>query len=430
MKRSIRVMGWIVLVAAAALLAGFSAELRAGDQPAEGSSDLLLELKPYRHKIVYETNRDGNWELYLCNADGSNPVNLTSTTDVDELYPKPSPDGTKICFVADEGKGDAKIRNIYYMNSDGTGRTKIADNGREPCWSPDGTKIAYMKGEFEKFTYFDAATKGLFIYDLKTGKTREHVNNKLRHLYTLNWSPDGKWFVATVHGGMGFSHTILAIEADGDKVFDLKLDGCRPNISPDGKKVCWGHGDYLRRRRRPRFLGPTPKATNIHDVVESKDPIETYHVTWSPDMKYLTFTRGPKFKGKSLKGLLPEFPGVEAPGWNVCVADATQKESLGRHHPRRQIVQAAELGRGQGGGGEMKSRKNGMAVCLHCLAALRASGLSAKPALRQATAATPPTSRPRAASRWSSFRPAPSRWEATTAARKRSPCIRSGSIHS
>ena len=29
--------------------------------------------------------------------------------------------------------------------------------------------------------------------------------------------------------------------------------------------------------------------------------------------------------GKNLRGLLPEFPGVEAPGWNVCVADAKQK---------------------------------------------------------------------------------------------------------
>ena len=69
------------------------------------SPDLLAELKTYPHKIVYETNRDGNWELYLVNADGSNPVNLTKTPDIDELYPKPSPDGTKICFVADEGKG-------------------------------------------------------------------------------------------------------------------------------------------------------------------------------------------------------------------------------------------------------------------------------------------------------------------------------------
>ena len=138
MNRLITVLRLAVLATAGAALLGFTPEARCGEQPAEGSSDLLAELKTYRHKIVYETNRDGNWELYLCNADGSNPVNLTSTQDVDELYPKPSPDGTKICFVADEGKGDAKVRNIYYMNSDGTGRIKVADNGREPCWSPDG----------------------------------------------------------------------------------------------------------------------------------------------------------------------------------------------------------------------------------------------------------------------------------------------------
>jgi hypothetical protein len=142
----------------------------------------------------------------------------------------------------------------------------------------------------------------------------------------LNWSPDSKWFVSTVHGGMGFKHSILAIEADGDKVYDLKLDGCRPNVSPDGKKVCWGHGDYCAGVADLDFSGPTPKAINIHNVTESKDPVETYHVTWSPDMKYLTFTRGPKFTGKNLKGLLPEFPGVEAPGWNVCVADANKKD--------------------------------------------------------------------------------------------------------
>lgn len=294
------------------------------DKHDEPSKDLLAELKSYPHKIVYETNRDGNWELYLMNADGSDPVNLTRTQDVVELYPKPSPDGSKICFVADEGKGDAKIRNIYYMNSDGTGRVKVADNAREPCWSPDGNSIAYMKGEFDKFTYSDFATKGLYIYDLKTKSTRQHPNKNLHHLYTLNWSPDGKWFVSTVHGGMGFQHGIIAFEADGDKVFDLKLEGCRPNLRFDGKKITWGHGDYCA-GVADLDLSSTPKAINIHNVVENKDPIETYHVIWSPDGRYLTYTRGPKATGKNLKGLLPEFPGVEAPGWNVCVADAAQR---------------------------------------------------------------------------------------------------------
>ncbi len=325
MHRLLTALGFTVLAAAAAASLGFVKESRSGEKPAEGAADLRAELRNYPHKIVYETNRDGNWELYLCRADGSQPVNLTRTPDVDELYPKPSPDGSKICFVADEGKGPARIRNIYYMNVDGSGRVKVAENGREPCWSPDGTRIAYMKGEFDKFTYSDFATRGLFIYDLKTGQTRQHVNKKLEHLYTLNWTPDGNWFVATVHGGMGFQHNILAIEANGNRVFDLRLSGCRPNVSPDGKKVCWGHGDYCAGVADLDFSGPTPKATNIHNVVESKDPIETYHITWSPDMKYITFTRGPKFHGKNLRGVLPEFPGIEAPGWNVCVADARRR---------------------------------------------------------------------------------------------------------
>jgi Tol biopolymer transport system component len=186
MNRFFAALGLTILVSAGVALPGFLRAARSDEKTAEGQKELLAELKTYPHKLVYETNRDGNWELYLCNADGSGSVNVTRTPDVDELYPKPSPDGSKICFVADEGKGDTKVRNIYYMNRDGTGRTKVVANGREPCWSPDGTQIAYMKGEFEKFTYSDFATKGVFIYDLKTGQTREHPNKKLHHLYTLN----------------------------------------------------------------------------------------------------------------------------------------------------------------------------------------------------------------------------------------------------
>src|SRR5262245_48704256 len=70
-------------------LLGGAIKIRAEDRHNQPSKDLLTELKSYPHKIVYESNRDGNWELYLVNADGSDPVNLTRTPDVDELYPKP-----------------------------------------------------------------------------------------------------------------------------------------------------------------------------------------------------------------------------------------------------------------------------------------------------------------------------------------------------
>src|SRR5262245_61299761 len=61
------------------------------------SPALARDLGSMPYRIVFETRRDGNGEIYRMNADGSNPVNLTRTPDVDECYPKASPDGTKIC---------------------------------------------------------------------------------------------------------------------------------------------------------------------------------------------------------------------------------------------------------------------------------------------------------------------------------------------
>jgi hypothetical protein len=329
-------LGRHALAAAAAavflgLLWAILAAPDAVELPAAQEEDLARlreRLKSYPHRLVIESVRDGNWELYLVNADGSNPVNLTKTPDLDELYPKVSPDGTRICFAVDEGPADARARNLYVMNLDGSGRRKIADNSREPCWKGDSSAVAYLPGELPNFTYSDFATKGLRIHDLKTGETRDHPNKDIHHLYTLNWTPDGRWFVSTVHGGMGFKHGILVLEAEGPGVHDLKLGGCRPDVSPDGKRIAWGNGDYAIGVADLDFSGAAPRAVNPHNVVESKDPMETYHVDWSPDGAFVAFSYGPKVKGKNLKGLLPEFPGVKAPGWNLCVADVSRKNAF------------------------------------------------------------------------------------------------------
>ena len=313
------------MLGVAVMIATIFAMVARAQQPEGASADLLAELKASPNKIAFETNRDGNWEIYLMNADGSNQANLTRTPDVDELYAKVSPDGTQICFVGDVKDDGKKVRNLYLMNIDGSGRKKIADNAREPCWKDDSSEIAFLKGEYEKFSYQDFASKGIFIYNLKTGETRQHPNQKIKHLYCLNWSRDSQWFVATVHGGMGFPHSILALEANGDKVFDLKLEGCRPDLSPDSKHIAWGNGDFCMGVADLDLSGETPKATTHRNAVECIDPIETYHVDWSPDGKYIAFSRGPKRDEKDLKGLLPEFPGVEAPNWNICVADVMKK---------------------------------------------------------------------------------------------------------
>ena len=286
------------------------------------STDLNLKEIPF--KIVYETYRQTNgrenWELYLMNADGSNPVNLTNTPALDEMYPHVSPDGTKVCFVIDEETEGIKVRNVYYMNIDGTTRVKVAENAREPCWSPDGKSIAYLRGEFERYSTREYATSELLIYDLKTRQHKQHPNSTLHHIYAICWSPDGNWFVAAVHGGMGYSDTILAFEANGTNVFDLEqwgVRGCRPDLELDGKRMTWGATDWDLCVADIDLTSPAPVVTDVHKVVACLRKFKVYHVDFSPDGKYIAFSYGP-FDGE-------QQVGGKAQGWNICVSDLTGK---------------------------------------------------------------------------------------------------------
>ena len=283
-----------------------------------------MDLGEIPFKILYETYRetDGveNWELYRMNADGSDQVNLTRTPDLDEMYPHASPDGTKISFVVDEGSGRDKVRSVYYMNIDGTGRVKVATNARQPCWSPDGKSIAYLRGEYDRYSTREYATSELVIYNLQSGQHKPHPNTSLLHIYAICWSPDGNWFFAAVHGGMEYSDTVLAFDADGTRVFDLEkwgVRGCRPDISRDGKRMTWGETDWDLCVADIDLTGPEPRVYNVQKIVQCLHSAKVYHVDFSPDGKYIAFSFGPSSGGQQVGG--------KAWGWNICVTDLTGK---------------------------------------------------------------------------------------------------------
>src|SRR5439155_972080 len=92
-------------------------------------------------QIAFMSLRDGNWEIYVMNADGSGARNLTSGPGYD-ARPAWSPDGAKIAF---ETNRDGN-REIYVMNADGSGAHNLTNNPAYddlPAWSPDGSKMAF-----------------------------------------------------------------------------------------------------------------------------------------------------------------------------------------------------------------------------------------------------------------------------------------------
>lgn len=121
-----------------------------------GILSTTLAKAPPTPKIVFTSNREGNFEIYTMNPDGSEQMNLTEhrTDDYDPVW---SPTGEQILFVS-ERHG---MRDLYLMNADGTNVRKVFQKlvGREyPTWSPNGKQFAYHR--FNKLAIYTASRDG------------------------------------------------------------------------------------------------------------------------------------------------------------------------------------------------------------------------------------------------------------------------------
>ncbi len=94
------------------------------------SDQRFPRVSPDGFKIVFTTNRDGNYEIYAMNTDGTSQTRLT-TSSGDDLAPSWNLAGTKIAF---DSNRDGNW-NVYTMNLDGSGQTQLTTNAADDRWS-------------------------------------------------------------------------------------------------------------------------------------------------------------------------------------------------------------------------------------------------------------------------------------------------------
>lgn len=140
-------------------------------------------------KIAFTSDREGNRDIFVMNANGTNPVNVTNSPGWDS-DPAWSPDGTRIAFRSERDSN----AEIYVMEADGGNQTRLTNNAvfdAQPQWSPDSSRIVFWRG---------APNTDTFAIDADGGNEQQLTFGGTGG--DAGYSPDGSLIVFESAGGL------------------------------------------------------------------------------------------------------------------------------------------------------------------------------------------------------------------------------------
>ncbi|MCM1369522.1 MAG: S41 family peptidase [Candidatus Amulumruptor caecigallinarius] len=182
----------------------YSTTRRITDTPAQ---ERVVEFSPDGRTLVYDSDRDGQWQLFTATISNPAEKRFAYATEIEE----------KILY-----KGDK--------------------TAQQPSFSPDGKKVAFLEDRCS-----------LRVIDLKTKNVTTALEGDFNYSYAdgdipFQWSPDSRWLITTYLGKGGWNNLdIAAAKADGTKVVDLTESGYsdgNPKWALGGKAVTYETGRY------------------------------------------------------------------------------------------------------------------------------------------------------------------------------------------
>ena len=239
-------------------------------------SDIWPAISPDGRKILFASQRSGKLELWTCESDGSNPVQITNTEGIVGA-PSWSPDGRKIAFDILAGTN----RDIFVMNSDGTGLRRMTTdpaNDGLATWSKSGEWIYFHSARSEATEIWKMPAEGGSPARLTAGGG-----------YEPKESPDGSLVYYVKSNDQG---GLWAVSVDGGQEREVIAGIRRGNwtVGPGGIYFLGASVDEL--KKGVQLLDPaTGKLTRLGIVEDATSSRNNPRLSVAPDGKWLLFTR-------------------------------------------------------------------------------------------------------------------------------------------
>ena len=201
---------------------------RSGDDSRSGADPAW---SPDGRHIAFSSEHEGNWDLYVMDADGTNLRRLTRHPGFDSGAAW-SPDGHHIAFHSDRDDGD---RELYLMDADGTNLRRLTHHSgydEYPSWAPHGPYIVFSSDRDANYDIYVMETDGTYLYRLTDHPSADRG---------AAWAPDGRH---------------IAFHSDRDDgewdLYVMEVDGTNPRRlthhwgmdlfpawSPDGGRIAF-----------------------------------------------------------------------------------------------------------------------------------------------------------------------------------------------
>lgn len=205
------------------------------------ANDSHPDWSPDGQQIVFDSDRSGDPQLYIMNADGSNPRALTDGSG-QNTEPKWSSDGKWIAFHCSQG-GETQI---CVVSLDGQPAGEPI-SGTTPVWSPgspeDGARLTFLCFQAGHSDICTTRADGSELANLTNSPADEH---------TPSWSPDGNWLAFVSNRGDDIDVYNVCVTCPGEPAAVRLTDEPRaagwPAWSPDGNQMAYvdtGGGDLL-----------------------------------------------------------------------------------------------------------------------------------------------------------------------------------------